>query len=159
MHVNSDIQFLSFCMRGRIHLCHLEHSAGKASVEFVLWCRFLSADLDHNPQNSQAGLLRLLLGYMWQSSNSVLCLQHWTFAEWLSSLRQNDQHLGYRRVCITSKEYFQEIPAWWVYMVLHVALETSLTPLQMPHIYIGFLGCKCPLLWLCRFPQHLQSRG
>lgn len=65
--VNSDIQFLSLCMEGRIHLCHLEHpakAAGKASVEFVVWCRFLSADLDHNPQNSQAGLLRLLLGHV-----------------------------------------------------------------------------------------------
>lgn len=155
MCVNSDIQFLSLCMRGRIHLCHLEHSAkaaGKASVESVVLCRFLSADLDHNPENAQAGLLRLLLGHVWQSSNSVLWKQHWMLSEGLSSLRQSDQYLGHRRVCITSKEYFHETPTWWVYVVLHEALETPLTPFQISHIYVEFLGCKCSLLRFCRFP-------
>jgi len=36
---NSEIQFLSLCMRERIHLCQLDHSAktaGKATVELVL---------------------------------------------------------------------------------------------------------------------------
>ena len=68
MCVSSDAQFLSHCVRGKIHLSHLGHSAGTAGMAalvFVFWCRLLSINLDYNnwfydnSQNSQAGLLRL----------------------------------------------------------------------------------------------------